>query len=244
MTLYTLWDASVVIPCYVPEATRNSTAAARAKIILDSVRHHRTDAFCYIPNIVVAEVFAAFDREFYSSWDPQIYSKYGGQGKSLHGGKYKKARREFRRDIHNGVLLYQLELNRYHILALDLIAPVDKYRKFYRTSNVRSMGASDLLIGAMALHLAKVHGRDNIRLLTADRRMKAIFETAGPSVHPNTRRKMDLASKAKALGFGEWSPEMYPRVLDLERCSTTELSDFFGVWPLATRKLRGIAPKA
>jgi hypothetical protein len=217
--LYTLWDSSVVIPYYIPEASRNPTAAANAKVVLDSVRHHRTDAFCYIPNIVVAEVFATFDREFYSIWDPQIFKKYGGEGKSLHGGKYKRARRTFGRDIH-------------------------KYRKFYRTKSVKSMGASDLLIGAMAIHLVKLHGRDNVRLLTADRRMKAIFEQAAPTVHPNTRRKMDLTKTAKELGFGAWSKDMYPRVLDLERCTKTELAGFFGNWPLTTRKTYGKTPKA
>ena len=242
--LYTLWDASVVIPYYVPEASRNAKAAANAKVVLDSVRHHRTDAFCYIPNIVVAEVFAAFDREFYSTWDPPIFKKYGGQGKSLHGGKYKKARRSFGRDIHNGALFYQLELNRYHILALDLIAPIDKYRKFYRTKGVKSMGASDLLIGAMAIHLVKLHGRDSVRLLTADRRMKAIFEQAAPAVHPSTRRKMDLGKTAKDLGFGGWSKDMYPRVLDLERCTKADLVEFFGSWPLITSKTYGKDPKA
>jgi len=242
--LYTLWDSSVVIPYYIPEASRNGNAATNASIILDSVRHHRTEAFFYLPNIVAAEVFAAFDREFYSGWDPQIHKKYGGPGRTLHGGKYKKARKHFRKDIHNGVLFYQLELNRYHILALDLIAPIDKYRKFYRTTQARSMGASDLLIGAMAMHLVKLHGRDNVRLLTADRRMKAIFELAGPAVHPSTRKKMALPGTAKELGFGTWSKNMYPRVLDLERCTNSECAEYFGEWPLSTRKTYGKDPKA
>ena len=244
MQLYLLWDSSVVVPYYVPDATNNKRAVQRAQIILDSVRNHRTDAFCYIPNVVVAEVFAAFDREHLSTWDPVVYKKYGGNGRSLHGAKYQSARRTFRRDIHNGALFYQMELNRYHILSLDLISPVDKYRKFYRTRGVKSMGASDLLIGAMALHLTKIHGRDRVRLLTADRRMKAIFESACPGININTARSLGLLAKAKDLGFGAWSPDIYPGVIDLERSPDKELAEFFGGWPLATRKTRGRAPKA
>jgi hypothetical protein len=240
-----LWDASVVIPYYVRESTKNSTAAARVPILLDSVRHHRLDALCLIPNIVVAEVFAAFDRLCYSSWDTQVGKMFGGKGKTLDTRKYRTARKGFQADIHNGALFYQYDLGRYHILGLDLIAPVDKHRKFYRTDGVRSMGASDLLIGSMALHLVRVHGRDNVRLLTADRRMHAIFDRAcSKQLKHGTAKKLGLIDKAKELGFGPWSGDLYPRVLDLERCSEKDLGEVFGTWPLNNRKTRGRDPKA
>ena len=242
--LFLLWDASVVIPHYLPKATRNGEVAKRAQIILDAIRHHNLNALCYIPNIVVAEVFAAFDRECYSGWDPQIYKKYGKEGKTLHKKTYNKAREQFRNDIHNGALYYQYDVNRYHILALDLIAPVDKYRKFYRTKQVKSMGASDLLIGAMAVHLSKIHGKDNFLLLTADRRMDAIFSNACPALNANTAEKLGLKSAAKRFGFGKWSPDIYPRVLDLQRVKESKLKEYFGSWPLNVRKTRGEVPKA
>lgn len=239
-----LWDASVVIPYYVPEGARNGTAASRVPIILDAVRHHRLEALCLIPNIVVAEVFTAFDRLCYSSWDAQVNKMFGGAGKTLHTKKYRTARKSFQADIHNGALFYQHDLGRYHILGLDLIAPVDKHRKFYRKKDVRSMGASDLLIGSMALHLVRCHGRENVRLLTADRRMHAIFERACSKLKPETAKELGLIDKAKELGFGPWSGDLYPYVLDLERCSDKALEAFFGVWPLPTRKTRGKDPKA
>lgn len=239
-----LWDASVVIPYYVPEGEKNGTAAARVPILLDAIRHHRLDALCLIPNIVVAEVFAAFDRQCYSSWDPQIGKMFGGKGKTLDTRKYKTARKGFQADIHNGALFYQHDLGRYHILGLDLIAPVDKHRKFYRTNGVRSMGASDLLIGSMALHLVRVHGRENVRLLTADRRMHAIFDRACSKLKLATAKKLGSVDKAKELGFGPWSGDLYPRVLDLERCSDRDLETFFGEWPVNDRKTRGKDPKA
>jgi len=240
-----LWDASVVIPYYLPEASKNGRAAARAKVLVEAVRHHRIEAHCLIPNIVVAEVFAAFDRYCYSGWDSQVYKRFGGsKGKTLHTSKYRSARKKFQADIHNGSLFYQHDLGRYHILGLDLIAPVDKYKKFYRSKDVRAMGASDLLIGSMAMHLVRVHGRENVRLLTADRRMHAIFDRACSRLKFETAKKLGLVSKAPELGFGDWSGDLYPRVFDLERCSDNHLSKFFGVWPLPTRKTRGKAPKA
>lgn len=242
--LFLLWDSSVVIPHYLPNASKNDKVADRAKLILNAVRNHKLNAHCYIPNIVVAEVFSAFDRECYSGWDPQIYKKYGGKGKTLHKKTYTNAKNKFRNDIHNGALFYQYDLNRYHILTLDLIAPVDKYRQFYRTKQVKSMGASDLLIGAMAVHLSKIHGRENLLLLTADRRMNAIFANACPSTNLNTAEKLGLKNAAEKFGFGKWGPNIYPRVLDLQRANETQLKDYFGNWPLNTRKIPGRDPKA
>lgn len=242
--MWLLWDSSVVMPYYVPETAKNRKAADRCHIILDAVRNHRLNAHCYIPNLVVAETFAAFDRACYSSWDSQVNRQFGGRGRTLDTRRYKTARTRFRRDIHNGRLFYQYDLNRYHILALDLIAPIDKYRKFYRTRNVRSMGAADLLIGAMGCHLSKIHGRDNVRLLTSDRRMEAIFSRAPQQLSQNTARELGLPAAAENLGFGRWNAAIYPKVLDLARCRDAELKEFFGQWPLKTRKFRGRRPRA
>lgn len=241
---FVLLDTSTILGYYVPEAATNSDSAKRIRVLLEAVRHHRADLHLMVPNIVVAEVFCQLARNCYSSWDKQINKKYGGTGKTLDTRRYKSACARFRRDIHNGALLYQEELNRYHILALDLIAPVDKYKKFYRNKNVRSMGASDLLIGAMAMHLARVHGKDNFALISNDRRMEAIFSKAGPRLHRNTAAKLGLITKSEELGFGPLCAEIYPKVIDLARCKEADLQSFFGHWPMATGKLRNRRPKA
>jgi len=242
--LWLLWDTSVVLPYYVPEMARNTKAERRIRIIVDAVRNHRLSAHCYIPNLVIAEVFAALDRACHSAWDSQVNRKFGGPGKTLDRRRYFSARQRFRKHIHNGVLFYQYELGRYHILTLDMIAPIDKHRQFYRKGSVRSMGASDLLIGSMATHLTRLHGRDNMLLLTTDRRMDAIFSRVPASVSSSTARQLGLVDAAIRLGFGEWSPELYPRVLDLARCKKADLIDAFGRWPLRTRKVRGRPPRA
>ena len=233
-----------MVSYYIPENATVAGAAERIRVLIEAIRHHRLDATCYIPNLVVAEVFVAFDRYFYSTWEPQVYKKFGGKGKSLHGKRYQSARRGFRRDIHNGALFYQYDLNRYHILALDLIAPVDKHHKFYRKGSVRSMGASDLLIGAMALHLTRLHGRDSVALVTTDRRMEAIFARACPKQRPKSVTALGLDAAAQNLGFGEWRGDLYPEVIDIARCTDAALASSLGQWPLPTRKLRNRAPKA
>ncbi len=242
---YVLIDSSVLLGYYVKEAATNPDAAHRARMILDAVRNHHLDAHLYIPNIVVAEVFCQLARLCYSAWDKRVSNKFAGTKKTLDTRRYKSACEKFRADIHNGALLYQYELNRYHILALDLIAPVDKHRKFYRKDkNVKSMGASDLLIGSMAMHLARVHGRENVLLLSNDRRMSAIFGVAAPKLNSNTAVSLGLYSSSRKLGFGEWCPEIYPQVLDLARCKEADLVKHFSVWPLRTKKKRNHEPKA
>lgn len=241
---YLLWDASAVIGYYVPQAAASTAAAERVRVLVDSIRNHRADIMCFIPNVVVAEVFVALDRNHYSTWDRRVNRNFGGDRKSLHAARYRSSRMRFRKDIHNGALFYQYELNRYHILGIDLISPVDKHRKIYRKGKILSLGASDLLIGAMALHMAKVHGRDNVALVTTDRRMEAVFAKACPQVNPNTAKDLGLHEAATELGFGQWSPEIYPKVIDIARCKTSALPQWFGMWPLITKKPRNRLPKA
>lgn len=241
---FVLLDTSTVLGYYIPEAATNAESAQRVRTLFESVRHHRSDIHLLIPNIVVAEVFCQLARLCYSFWDRQVNKKFGGNGKTLDTRRYKSACDRFRRDIHNDALLYQEDLNRYHILALDLIAPIDKYRKFYRNNNVRSMGTSDLLIGAMAMHLARVHGRDNFALASNDRRMTAIFARAAPTLNRNTARQLGLIATCEELGFGPWGAEIHPQVLDFARSKESDLNAFFGKWPLITGKIRNRKPKA
>ena len=213
-------------------------------MVIEAVRNHRMAAHCYIPNLVVAEVFSAFDRACYSRWDAQIGRQFGGASRTLDKRRYRSARSRFRKDIHNGALFYQYDLSRYHILALDLIAPIDKHRKFYRSKNVRSMGAFDLLIGAMAMHLVRLHGREKVFLISTDRRMNAIFADVPSTLRQPTVRALGLDLASSQLGFGRWRPEIYPSVIDLARCKRKDLKMYFGDWPLKTRKTRNTPGKS
>lgn len=241
---FVLLDTSAILGYYVPEAATNNKAAERIQVLIDGIRHHHADVQLLIPNIVVAEVFCQLARLCYSSWDKRVAKKFPGTKKTLDTRRYKSARAKFRQDIHNGALMYQQDVSRYHILALDLIAPVDKHRKFYRTKTTNSMGASDLLIGAMAMHLSRIHGKSHVVLVSNDRRMDAIFATAGPTLNANTAKRLGIIARCKDLGFGSWSEGIYPQVLDFARCKNKDLEQFFGEWPMDTRKTRNLAPKA
>lgn len=241
---FLLLDTSAILGYYIPEAATNADAAARIRILIEATRHHRADLQLLVPNIVVAEVFCQLARLCYSTWDKQVNRTFGGKGKALDTRRYKSARDRFRRDIHNGGLLYQMDLGRYHILALDLIAPVDKHRKIYRSKNTKSMGTDDLLIGGMALHLVKTHGKDNFAVIANDRRMVSVFSKTSPNLNRMTAINLGLTSKSRELGFGEWCSDIYPQVLDLARCKDSDLKTFFEIWPLPTGKLRNVDPKA
>lgn len=242
--MWLLWDTSAILPYYVPEMGRNQSACDRAKMIIDAVRHRRLSAHFYIPNLVIAEVFTQFDKSCYSRWDKQVGRNFGGNGRTLDKRRWATARKKFRNDIHNGKLFYQYELNRYHILALDLLGPIDKHRKYYRSKNVKPMGTTDLLIGAMALHLARLHGREKVLLVSTDRRMQAIFSDVPSQLNAKVVKKLSLDATAEQLGFGDWDSRLYPQVLDLARCTDNDLIDALGQWPLNTRRTRNQRPIA
>src|SRR3569623_198204 len=110
--------------------------------------------------------------------------------------------------------------------------------------DIKSKGASDLLIGGMAMHLSRIHGKAHFSLISNDRRMKAIFSKAAPNLNWNTAHSLGLISKCEELGFGPWCSDVYPQVIDLARCKDVVLQSFFGEWPMPTGKIRNRRPKA
>lgn len=166
--------------------------------------------------------------------------------RTISPGRYKTICNCFHEYIRHGAVLEQYELNRYHVLATDLISPIDHRYRIYRDrkskKNVRPMGATDHLIVAMGMVLTRIHGRENVVLLTTDRRMvKAVERATG--MNQNTADSMRLPERAASLGY-TWGPEMYPQVLNLTHAADRQLEDFFGDWPLSTRAPRGTTPRA
>jgi hypothetical protein len=133
---------------------------------------------------------------------------------------YQSLCEQFQKDIHNARLLYQLELNRYHVLALDLVAPIDHYFKIRRTQKFsRPSGTFDQLIVAMSIHLAHVHGQNNVAILTADSRLTDLVTKCRTPISTKTVQKLKLARAQSVAGkvFGrDIFPEVYnvPQNLD------------------------------
>lgn len=119
--MYILLDANVTAGYYLPHTLEYLKAASRVENLFDSVRSKGSDHFLYLPNFCVAEVFSVFAKHSYGNWNQQVKKK-GGQ---IDSRVYESICKQFEKDIHNGKLIYHLELSRYYVLAIDLVAPVD-----------------------------------------------------------------------------------------------------------------------
>jgi len=174
-TRFCLLDANLVAGYYLPESLKSMKARNRVKTIIESVRKGACpEVFLYVPNFCIAEVFRVFARYCWATWDSTVEKHLPG---GLDQRKYKTYCRKFHQDIHNGMLIQQVELNRYHVLATDLISPVDAYYQYYRHRpggkryRKQMMSAMDHLIIGMGIHLTRVHSRGNFAILTADNRL-------------------------------------------------------------------------
>jgi hypothetical protein len=230
---YVLLDASVVIDYFISDP-RKVRSSGRINTIVESVRKRAVDeVVLLIPNVCIPEVFGAFAKHALSTWNRQSLR--------LDRRRYRTLRDAFRRYLHNGAVFQQYELTRYHVLATDLIAPVDHwYRLQHR--NAQPMGAIDHLVLAMGVSLCRLNGHDAVAILTSDARMSRAVRRA-KSLSASQTAALNLLGRASELGY-RWRPEIYPRVIDLQRMPDSALRDLFGAWPLPTRSPRGIEPRA
>lgn len=233
---YLLLDTNVVAAYYLPRSHASKKASERIQIIMDSVRSGGTsELFLYIPNLCIAETFGVFAKHTFGKWNNQVK-------KTLDTRVYRSLKNQFREDIHNGNLLYQYELNRYHILATELVAPIDHHYQHTRNSGMKSDGSKrkknhnpmrtmDHLILGMGIHLAHVHGRDNVHVVTADNRLADILQRCRRGLPSGTpeRLKMDIAKEITGKSFG---PDLFPDPLNLKSATKAQLTTALGSWPL------------
>jgi hypothetical protein len=236
---YALLDANVVAGYFIPTAV-SPKAHKRGTVLVEAVRNRAVDdVVLYIPNVCIPEVFGVFAKYAYGHWNRQVK-------KTIHGTRYRTICNCFHEHLRHGAVYHQYELNRYHVLATDLISPVDHRFRISRDrkskKNVRPMGATDHLIVAMGMVLSRIHGRENVILLTTDGRMVKAVERAA-NMNRNTARSMGLPERATSLGY-TWGPKMYPQVINLTHAADRQLKDFFGEWPLPTEAPRGTTPRA
>jgi len=238
--MYGLLDANVTAVYYLARSMKNAKASKvleRMGIIVDSVRTKGSDLFLYIPNICIAEVFGVFAKYAFGKWNQHLKGI-----KTIDKRVYRKLVKQFRHDIHNGRVLYQYELSRYHVLAQDLVAPIDHYFQHRRETKrrkktrppIRPMGTFDRLYVAMGILLAHVHGADNVVLLTADDRIADIVGKCREGVRPSTIRKLKLEIAEEVTGR-KFGPGLFPRCLNLKTATETELKEVFGQWPLPVK---------
>ena len=229
--MYFLLDSNITAGYYLPRSLDSKKARERIANIFDAVRSGATSHFFYIPNFCVAEVFSVFMKHAYSAWNSQVKKKGGTIDKRV----YEHLVMQFQTDIHNGRFIYHYELSRYHVLGINLVGPVDHY---FKSKTGRPMGTFDHLIISMGIHLAHIHGRDNVTILSADKRLTDILAKCKSAIPSATKKKLKLSIAEEVTGkpFG---PNIFPRHLNLALASRNELKALLGQWPLPL----GIVPK-
>lgn len=187
----------------------------------------------YIPNFCIAEVFGVFAKQAFGRWNPHL-KKLGTIDKRV----YKSLIKQFAADIHNARFFYHYELSRYHILGVDLIAPVDHYYQIRRGTKRRHvpMGTFDQLLVAMGIHLAHIHGHANVAVVSADDRLSDILDKCREGLPAKTVKKLGLDVAEEVTGK-PFSPNIFPMSLNLKEASTAQLTAVLGAWPLPLARL-------
>lgn len=234
--MYILLDANVTAGYYLPRSLNSRRVAERIEILFDSVRSGATKHFFYIPNFCVAEVFSVFMKYAYGHWNRQVKKAGGTIDKRI----YERLIRQFQNDIHNGRFLYHYELSRYHVLGINLVAPVDHYFKFTHHPKSTPMGTFDHLIISMGIHLAHIHGSENAVIVSSDKRLTDILEKCRGGLPQKTIDKLKLNIAEEVTGR-PFSAAVFPKCCNLRSMSNKELEQLFGEWPLPINgKIRGV----
>lgn len=226
---FILLDTNVVAAYYLPRCMPSKIAADRIKTIFDAKRSGKEDIFLFLPNFCVAEVFSVFMKHSFGHWNRRHVKKG-----TIDTRVYNSLVKQFENDIHNGEFIYHYELSRYHVLGINLVAPVDHYfriNKVKKRPMVAPMGTFDHLIISMGVHLAKIHGQENVAIVSADDRLTNILAKCRSDIPEATKKKLKLDKCEKLTGY-KFEPSTFPVGLNLKTATNKQLAGFFGSWPL------------
>jgi hypothetical protein len=156
---YYLFDASALHHIYVPD----DKLTERLDHFIEQKGLGR--AFLFVPNFCVAEVFNSLARRHFRQNELTV-------------AQYRLCREAFRLDIHNGLLFYHYELNRYHVLNTDYIMPFEHLFETCRPKGCKkgeqwSLSTLDLLIIGMGMELTRMTGGETY-IVTCDRRIDKV----------------------------------------------------------------------
>ena len=124
-------------------------------------------AFLFMPNFCVAETLNTLAK---------LHYRRG----LLNVDQYTRCRDAFVHDIHNGQLIYNYELNRYHILYMDYIIPYEHLFEPQRPKGAKkgeewTLSTLDMLIIAIGMELARITGGFTY-IVTCDKRLNRISQ--------------------------------------------------------------------
>lgn len=229
-THHVLIDACVAAAHFAPKTTQSANLRTRASRLLTG---HAADyqVRLTIPDFCIAEVFAVFEKYRWGrTWNKQVKAK-----NCLTPSEFQTAREDFRGAIHNGARILQQPLSRYHILAVDLIAPVNNAYQIQRRRgkkaknlNARPASTYDMLVVAMGIWMQRQMGADSFTVITGDDRIRQVVERA-KSLKLGQPMKAHLSAVAENLGLAH-GPDLYPHVLNLTNCSAVALRERLPGW--------------
>ena len=228
-----LIDACVAAAAFAPSTTRSGMLVSRAKALV----HGGADGYepqLLIPNFCIAETFAVLEKYRWGAlWNPHVTARA-----RLTPRQFRQARKAFQDAIHNGPKLLQVELNRYHVLCLDLISPLNaayrikrdrgKKGKKRKRKNVSPAKTYDLLFIAMGIWLQKLLGANDFVVATGDERIGLVVKRAkSTSLAAPMRRHLKAVARNIGLRHGA---AIYPNVVDLIHANKTQLNTAFPNW--------------
>lgn len=224
---FVLIDACVAAAHFAPKSTQSTNLRQRASTLLTG-SSATMDVRFLIPNFCIAEVFAVFEKY---RWG-RTWNKHVKPAHVLTPREFAKARQHFGTAIHNGAKILQVELNRYHILCVDLVSPINNAYKIKRDrgakKNVTPAKTYDVLIVAMSVWLKNQYGEGSFTLVTGDERMQLVVERA-KSARISRPMKMHLTEMAQRVGL-QYGRDLYPTVINLTSGGKSVLRERFADW--------------
>lgn len=217
---YILVDAGIAAAAFAPKTTRSQKLVSRSATLLLG-KSSMFDAQLLIPNFCIGETFAVFEKY---RWGAK-WNKHVNPAMKLTPSEFRSARKYFHDAIHNGTRLLQVALDRYHILCLDLVAPINAAYRIKRDRGkkkyVSPAGTYDLTLLAMGIWLQKQFGEATFMIVTGDERLALVSKRA-KSVALSQAMKAHLSHVASTMSMA-YGPDIYPQVLDIARCSRADL---------------------
>ncbi len=232
-------DTSILGDFLHPRRTKASTRAQRSHMLLAAAINANWPCLrVYTPAICIAEAIGILDSYRFCTWGKELSKN---PNLRLSSRSYRTARQTLT-DAVKRRKIEQIEHEPTHVLLAGLISPVNNRFQIRRKKRVKNsssptikqpMGAADCVIVGMAIHLVSRIGRESVHLVTGDQRMADVLMKA-ERLKPATAETLGLPSNARAAGL-EWSPQLYPSSINLERATDRDLRIAFGGWPLPTK---------
>ena len=222
---YLLLDANIIAGYYLPKSLHKASKKALRDIerIINYARTHQDEYTLCVLDICIAEVLSVFMKYSFSRWNRHVR-------KTLDSRIFDKLARQFRNDINNGAIKH-CKLSGRHIVGADLIAPIDHYYRISKGRNVYPMGTLDHLIISMGIYLTSIHGRDNVCILSADKRLTDILKKCKKHIPQSVISKLRLKEKSDVL-MAAFGPDIFPKHINIKEADRKQYLSIFNEWPL------------